>query len=282
VSATVCAVTPNAVIFDDLGPVQYHAMPHLSSTGLRRLLPPSTPSRYKWLETHPEPPTDAMQLGTAVHSLVLGVGATPAKAPARWQSTSDKDVVAEIRRLGFVPLRPDDFAKAHAMATAVRNHPLAAGLLSAGVAERVVTWTDPDTGIPCRAMIDWSPANGRSLVDLKTCNSAAPQHLGRHVAEHGYHVQDVHYDAGARMAELVDDDAPFVFIFVETTPPYGVAVTQLHPDDRDHARDLRRRALEIYRDCTESGIWPGYPTDLLTTRLPSYARRDPDFEEYYG
>jgi hypothetical protein len=41
-----------------------------------------------------------------------------------------------------------------------------------------------------------------------------------------------------------------------------------------------RKACERFRDCTESGIWPGYsdePEDIETIRLPPWVTR---IEEY--
>jgi hypothetical protein len=252
------------LVLDDLSAAGYHARPELSSTGVRRLLAPSTPAKFRWLQDHPEP---------AVHALVLGVGAMPAEAPPRWQSNADKATVDEIRAANRIPLRPDDFARARAMAAAVRRHPIAAGLLAAGMPERTIVWTDPATGVGCRALIDWSPANCRSLVDLKTCRSAAPSALPNHVGDHDYHVQAAHYLEGARAAGVADDATRFVFVFVESEPPYGVTVADLHPADLEHAHDLCRHAREIFRDCSAVDVWPGYPIDLITIRLPSWKRR---------
>jgi hypothetical protein len=67
----------------------------------------------------------------------------------------------------------------------------------------------------------------------------------------------------------------FVHIAVEKTAPYLVHVNQL--TDRAMAWGDRKvsEALEIFRDCTASGIWPGYPTDEITDiDLPAWVRTE--------
>ena len=37
-------------------------------------------------------------------------------------------------------------------------------------------------------------------------------------------------------------------------------------------RELNRLAIEIYRDCTEAGVWPGYSDEIELISLPAWAR----------
>jgi len=166
------------------------------------------------------------------------------------------------------------------MVAAVRAHPLAGQLLDPerGTPERAIWWTDERTGTPCRALIDWSPANGRSLVDLKTTGDVAPDGLGRLFSAHGYPIQGAHYLRAAAAAGLVGPGAPFVFVLVSRDPPHDVVVARSDPQDLAWADDQCERAYEMWRDCTESGLWPGYSTDLITVTMPPWARRDA--EEY--
>jgi hypothetical protein len=66
-----------------------------------------------------------------------------------------------------------------------------------------------------------------------------------------------------------------VHIAVEKEPPYLVHVNQL--TERAIAWGDRQvsAALEIYRDCTASGVWPGYPTDEITDiDLPAWIKTE--------
>jgi PDDEXK-like domain of unknown function (DUF3799) len=253
----------------------------LSSTGARELLKPGGPARFRHaidngtLEVRRE-----FDIGHAVHTLVLGAGPEPWRIDAEeWRAKAVKDEVAAVRAMGGVPLRPSDFAAAHAMAKAVKAHPLAAKLLRNGQPERTLIWRDPATGVMCRAKADWLREDG--IVDLKTCESAAPDALSKSAHNFGYAIQAPFYLRGHRSESwrFMNPYGPvepfFVHIAVEKTPPYLVHVNQL--TERAMAWGDRQvsQALEIFRDCQESGEWPGYPTDEITDiDLPAWVRTE--------
>jgi hypothetical protein len=254
----------------------------LSSTGARELLKPGGPARFRHaidngtLEVRRE-----FDLGHAVHTLVLGAGPTPVEVPGtganpdEWRKDADKAEVARLRAKGYVPLRPSDYAAALAMTKAVEAHPIAKKLLSGGEPERTLIWRDPATGVLCRAKADWLRPDG--IVDLKTCESAAPDALSKSAHNYGYAIQAPFYLRGFRAAGL-DTWSPepfFVHIAVEKTPPYLVHVNQL--TERAMAWGDRQvsQALEIFRDCQASGVWPGYPLDEITDiDLPGWVRTE--------
>jgi PDDEXK-like domain of unknown function (DUF3799) len=255
----------------------------LSSTGARELLKPGGPARYRHqLDTGTTVVKREYDLGHAVHTLVLGAGPEPVevagdgKNPDAWQTNTTKDKVAKFRTEGKVPLRPSDYDAAVAMATAVHDHPLARKLLAAGQPERTLIWRDQATGVLCRAKADWLRPDG--IVDLKTTESAAPDALSKAAHNHGYAIQAPFYLRGFRALDVDRAIGPvpfFVHVAVEKEPPYLVHVNQL--TERAIAWGDRQvsAALEIYRDCTASGIWPGYPLDEITDiDLPGWVRTE--------
>ena len=38
-------------------------------------------------------------------------------------------------------------------------------------------------------------------------------------------------------------------------------------------RDRNRLALEVFRDCTDAGVWPGYSSGITRVSLPPWAQR---------
>jgi hypothetical protein len=92
----------------------------LSSTGARKLLEPGGPARYRHqLDTGTVEVRREFDLGHAVHTMVLGSGPEPVVVigtgkggPNAWQNQADKDLVAQARTAGRVPLRPCDMAAA--------------------------------------------------------------------------------------------------------------------------------------------------------------------------
>lgn len=268
----------------DISAEDYHRDPvaggSLSASGVKLLLPPSCPARYRYNRDHPSGTKKAFDVGHAAHKLVLGAGPELVRIDAdEWRTNAVKAEVAEVRERGAVPLKPADWDQVHAMAAALRHHPLAAALLrpGSGLPEQTVVWRDEATGIWRRAMLDWlpHPVPGRRMVipDYKTADSAASSKFRRAAASFGYHTQDCWYRDAVVDAGL--DDAPaFVFVVQEKEPPYLVNVVQLDEEALDVGRERNRRACEIFRDCTESGIWPGYGPEVQTISLPRWAVRE--------
>jgi hypothetical protein len=267
VSATLTESITVAGLYD-IPAEQYHRDPveggSLSSTGARRLL--ASPARFRYDQDHPSAPKKEYDLGHAAHQLVLGAGPELVRVDAdEWRTKAIKEHVAAIRTAGAVPLRPADWDAVRAMAEQLRRHPLAGPLLSSGgVAEQTVVWRDERTGVMCRAMIDYR--TGRIVADYKTTTDASNDALRRAIATYGYYIQAAHYLDG--IAAVTGVEAGFLFMAQEKDPPYLVNVVQCDDEYLAIGRARIARAREIYRDCTESGIWPGYPTDDIPTLSP--------------
>jgi hypothetical protein len=267
---------------------QYFADPvsggSLTSSGARVLLAPGGPARYRHQRDNGTTVVKReFDLGHAVHALVLGAGpkliritGTGASGPDAWLNNYDKAKVARARKVGAVPVRPSDFAAAHAMAAAVKAHPIAAKLFTAGAPEQALIWRDPVTGVMCRAKADWLRADG--IVDLKTTESAAPDALSRSVYSWGYYIQAAFYLRGFRLLNLdavVQREPWFAFVAVEKAAPYLVHVHQLSERAMAYGDRKVSEALEIFRDCTASGRWPGYPENEITDiGLPAWVRTE--------
>lgn len=266
------------VIRDDMPVEDYHAdRTSVSSSGLRKLLPPSCPAQFAWDRDHPQPPKKEFDFGHAAHKKVLGDGPDLEVVDHdRWDTKAAKPEVAAIRARGAVPLKPAELEQVEAMAAAIRRHPLAGPLFSGpGVAERSIFWTDPATGVRCRCRPDWlKNLPGLTVcVDYKTTRDASPTGVAKSIADYGYHQQDPHYIDGIQAA-MQPDQTRFLFVFQQKTEPYLVTVRELTDEARDIGRAKNQRALRIYADCTRTGLWPdwtGPVDDIPFISLPPYA-----------
>jgi len=264
---------------------EYHADPvpagSLSHSGAKQLLPPSCPALFFWHHDHPQQKKE-WDFGTAAHKLVLHSGPEIVVVDAdSWRTTKAKDEAKEARERGAVPLLTKDWQAAQQMADAIRVHPIAGALLDPATGQPEVSafWQDPDTGIWWRCRYDFLPRDDGSrllLVDYKSAASADPGKFAKAAADHGYHIQDAVYTAGARVLGL-DDDPAFLFVVQEKTPPYLVSVVQLDEQARRAGAARARKATGIYQDCVASGEWPGYCDDVELISLPGWATRDGDF-----
>lgn len=245
----------------------------LSSTGARKLLPPSCPAIFHYERVNSRPAKKEFEVGTAAHKLALGVGPELVLVDKeRWDTKAVKEEVAAIRAAGDVPLKLAEFEAVHAMAKELREHPRFDELFSGdGLAEQSLFWQDQVTEVWCRARPDWMTP--RRITDYKTSVESSLSHVSSSIASYGYYIQAPFYLAGAVELDLVAEDADFVFVFQSKTPPHLVSVVEI--DDAGmrlgHAR--MRQALEIYRDCVEANVWPGYSEDIETVSLPAWLTR---------
>lgn len=260
----------------DLPLAEYHTHPALSASGARLLLPPNTPALYRWRMDHPEyqERTPTFDLGHAAHTLALGKGAPIVRIDAPdWRTNAARAMRDDAYAAGETPILADDYERVVEMADALRAHPLARALLSRGKPEQTLLWTDEATGVKCRARLDWlpDPGKGRLIIpDFKTARSADPTSFAKSAASYGYALQAFWYIDGAVALGLHDDPA-FVHICQEKTPPYLVSVVELDREALRMGAEKARKAREIFARCTESGVWPGYPDDVVLVSLPTWA-----------
>jgi hypothetical protein len=252
----------------------------LSSSGARKLLPPSCPALYRWERDHPQPRRH-FELGSAAHRMVLGLGAEWALLDyPDYRTKAAQQARDAARAAGAVPILGPEYEQIQAMAAAIRAHPFAGALFDperGGNAEQSLFW-EAD-GIWKRARLDWLPtpigAQRLIVADYKTTASAEPGHIAKAVANFGYHVQAAFYLEGVR--ELAGDGAAFAFVFQEKTPPYLITVCELDTDALRAGQLLAEQAIEVYRDCKAADLWPGYATDIELISLPAWAARTREY-----
>lgn len=219
--------------------------------------------------------TAAMKFGSLVHCLVLEPNEFEAKyavAPVGIdrRTKAGKELWATFTNEseGLEVVKAEDFEEAQKVDASVRAHPAASKLLQEGDAEVSMFWTDPDTGYPCKSRVDF--INGMNyLVDLKTTQDASEAEFGRSIGKFGYHRQNAMYMDGYE-AVTGERAKGFVFIAVETKPPYAVGVYLLDEDSEDKGRSEYGWLLGEFVACKKSGVWPGYSDAVSTVKLPAW------------
>lgn len=277
-------------VYPDIPEADYHADPvpetSLSHSGAKAIL--ESPARFAYVREHPVTKSE-FDVGSAAHALVLGVGAPivtvqrtfkdGAKVDANdWRSPTTAEHADAIRAQGGIPLLAKDVALVHAVADALREHPLTAVFLDPdrSVTEESLFWRDPETSIMLRARTDSRTTlpNGRAcLVDYKTTTNAAAEAFARSARDYGYHMQDSWYREGADL--LLDQEHAFVFVVQETKPPFLAAFYELDEDARIVGAQRNSVARRTYAHCMTTGRWPGYPPVVQPLSLP-YAHFAPE------
>lgn len=260
-------------IIQNLPEEDYHSRTELSSTGARQLL--ESPARFRYNQDHLQPHKAAFDLGTAVHSKVLGVGSDVMVLDFDSYRTKDAQTARdEAYAAGLVPMLAKDMHGVDDMTEAVLAHPSARLLFEQpGSAEASVFATDPGTGVDVRARFDYLPdftAENPICVDLKTTGKTADaDSFMKTVSNFGYHIQQAHY-LHAYATATGDWSARMKFVVVETGPPYLVAVHELAHEFAEIGDAQAKRARELFAQCTATNEWPGYPTDTDPIQPPMW------------
>jgi hypothetical protein len=276
---TEAAEAPALGIHTDLSNDAYHAdKTSLSSSGARKLLPPSCPAKFRYEQDNPQPHKKTFDYGNAAHMKVLGRGPKLILVDHdTWNSKAAKTEVAEARAQGGIPLKQHEIDMVDAMAAAIRQHPLAAALLEPayGAPEQSGFWIDGPTGIRRRVRFDWLPSiqSGRLIIpDYKTAADASNDAFQKALDNYGYNQQTAWYEEAAMALELGGQDTELLFIVQEKTAPYLVNVVGIDYFAREIGRAKNRAAIETFAECTASGIWPGFSdTDPNYLALPGWA-----------
>lgn len=261
----------------------YHSDPvpggSLSSSGARRLLPPSCPALFRYEQDHGQGHKAVWDFGHAAHHMILGTGPELRVADVDdWRTAAARDFKAAAYDDGAVPLKRAEYDQVLAMAAVLRRHPVASALFDpgrGGQPEQSLFWTDKASGVNRRARLDWLPAggSGRMVVpDYKTAHDVSPEAIAKAVNEHGYFQQAPWYLDGVQALGLADD-AAFVFVFQMKTPPYLVTVVELGEVALAIGRDRNRQAIDTYRACKRSGRWPAYSDGIEHISLPAWAEK---------
>lgn len=258
-------------VYADIDPDDYHRDcvegGSLSSSGARALLPPGCPAKFHYERHNPPDPKPHFDIGHAAHKLVLGVGPTIVDTGLdNRRGNAWKDAEGTCREQGAVPLLTSDYEAVHAMAEALRLHPIAGPLFHAGHgrAETTLVWRDERTGIMRRCRLDWlpDPRRGRLIIpDYKTAHAADLEALSKAMGSYGYHAQADWNRAGCQALGLADSDAQFVLVAQEKDPPYLVTVFQPDHEAMRIGAMQNRIAIDVYKRCVETDRWPDHSDD---------------------
>ena len=239
-------------------------------------------AKYRDPQRRPDVPTAAMQLGSALHCLVLEplrFAAEYVKAPDVDRRTKDgKARWAELEAAGANLLSAADWDLCHGMADGIRSHMAAARLMGRfGVPEVSLFWTDAQTELECKCRPDYLTDDGW-IVDVKTTEDASPQAFAKSAWTYRYHVQAGWYLRGVSQSGMTPRG--FIFIAVEKKPPHAVAVYLADDVMVKAGLDEADRCLARIAESIETEHWPGYGHDVQVLSLPSWAIKDSGVSAY--
>jgi len=229
----------------DMPAEEYHALPRLSSSGIKRLLV-SAQDFYvgSWFNPQEREESDAFMLGSAYHKRILeGKDAFDAayvvKPDCDKRTTAGKQLYAEWLEdhPGAIPIAEDIYEQI--------NKARAGEHFYGGRSEVTVLWDDEETGVPMKARLDY--LTDTQIMDLKTFSNSGGKNIDRllasHVVNYGYHIQAAVY------SEAVPD-REFVFVF-QQTGAINNAIVRPFPANlllAQQGRDAMRQGINKFAD----------------------------------
>lgn len=260
---------------------EYRAHPAVSRSELWRLLS-GTPEKYRYYKDNPQPATDALIFGQALHMSVL----QPEIYADNFAVMPDVDrrtktgkqiweqFAAENEGKTFISANFQN--KIDDMTAKLNSDPFASKLLS-GEREKPYFWTDEMTGEQCKCRVDCITQMGGTtyIVDIKTAENAASDEFTRKSIKYGYPMQAAMYSEGVKKA--TGTSCNFVFVIIEKEPPYAVNIMQADGLHVQYGYDIFREAIGIYHDCKINNNWYGYLgkfNNVNVLGLPAYLAKE--------
>ena len=225
---------------------------------------------YQWALTHPKADTAAMFKGRAIHCAILEPDEFFRRYVLWPGPRTTKEYHAFIKTVpeGVEVLSSADYDDCIGARNSVQSHPFAAGYLASGVFEHTLQWVDEETGLGCKARLDWLDLDRGWITDLKSGKDIAPRSFERTTHDLLYHMSAAHYIAGVRA--VTGQDCGFRFIAVKQKGPWAVRCGPIAEDALYCGEQERRRLLRLVADCTASGAWPGAYPDEDEFDLPAW------------
>ena len=267
-AARLCGFKPEAAgkaatVYRDLPSHEYHAMPELSASQIHAINARGL-AAYRRERTQPRTSTEAMDLGTVVHSLLFGDASREVHvwSGADRRTKAGKDEYAEAVAVAInerkTLIKEADYIRAQSIADAVRANPIVGPILDEpGNGELSIVWPDAVLGVDCRARIDWlADRTDAPIIDVKVVGSLppSPRAWAYKALGFGYHAQADHYTDAVDAAGMGVRD--FWFVLVCSEPPHEVAVFRFGEWARHLAASQRVKAARMLTEAQLTGEYP--------------------------
>lgn len=236
----------------------YYAVKALSNSGIKQIL--KSPAHFKLWESEQKKPTDAMRVGTALHSYVLdGVRSFPIyTGSTKTLNSKEGDAFLKLHPNG---LTRDEHDQVVRMGESLLANVKLRGLIENSDREVAIYGSEETEHgeVPTKALLDIVAP--RAILDIKTTSDFATD-FKWNARKYGYDIQAAWYRHMAYQ-HFAGPVKEFFFVVVESKPPYGVMLYQAGEETVNAALDRCMDAVQIYGKCLATGEWPCYSLDSI-------------------
>lgn len=161
---------------------------------------------------------------------------------------------------GKTILSIEEWNRVAGMTEALVRQPVFKALLAAGESEQSIFVTDPDTGVPLKARMDW--VTPTLTLDLKTFAQKRGKSIDKSVADAIWYEQYYRqayfytYVRGIQAGEVKGRHPDFIMAFVESEEPHEVRIKSLRPMTAGEVNLYWDRARLEVRDLIQA--WAEY------------------------
>lgn len=221
-------------------------------------------------DKEPEKVSDALAFGKLCHCMLLEPDAVEERFMVVdfGKTRSTKKYADAVEAFpGVEIVTQDEMDRAKKMIEEIGKHPLASRIIAGATAEMPYTWTDKETGLPCKCKIDAikRTKNGIVVIDYKTSSDIQsvlnwPQKLQ-------YPLQAEFYSQAVK--EKYGEE-PCEFVFIIQSNKEGeedvIAVANVEYDTGLVAKDIVKShmnsiatRLKLWNESQDRSIWAAYP-----------------------
>lgn len=208
---------------------------------------------------------DNLLLGAALHDMILlpaiFEGKYVCKPSAKKNTKEGKVIHAEFEAAnkGKVALPLKIWNQVHAMGLQVKAHPLVQGIMEGAKTEQTIFWYDSKTRLLCKCRPDIMREDG-IIADIKSTVDASFPSFRKSIVNYSYDRQAAFYLRGASDGAGKKYNS-FIFIAVEKTPPYAIAIYNVNDAVIEVGNKLCDNDLEKVLHANKQNTF-GYPMEI--------------------
>jgi hypothetical protein len=255
----------------------YHrGSPGVSKSGLWTIHT-KTPAHFQFGERKE---TEAFQMGSAIHCAILEPEAFESRyvrGPDDRRGNKWTDACAAAAHYGTTCLVSKDYDEALLYREAAHLHPIVRKLTTNAKVETAAFAIDDETGEIIKCKPDVFNEGLNIIADLKSSVSASREDFAKSITNYGYHVQEAMYSDVWTQAGGTALDG-FVFIVIEKSAPFLVAVYEIEPRLVEDGFGIYRSALRKFHECNLANSWPGYSNSVERIDAPEWYYRQQEMK----
>lgn len=226
--------------------------------------------------------TDEMKFGKALHTYLLerkefeNNFVIAPKIDKRTKEGKAQYAELVINSVGKEIIDEVDYILIQKMVASFYSKKMSKILECKGLFEHELYWQDAEFGIDCKAKIDFyiEPNNiftNGLIIDVKTTQDATADVFMRSIDKYGYYNQAGFYCNAIKDIYKTADYPKFIIIAMEKEAPFEIGFYELDNMAVELGIEENKRLMRLYKECDSKGDWYGYPDELQSIGLPTWA-----------